>query len=124
MNVYEIARKVNDRLNDGNESKFPVTLLVVGEILYVMKPINYFGFIKHCINKRCYDDVIRDVIKDYNRNYDETNHFKAMIEMQNESRIVINNFKEMDKKIKKTLIIGTLKLSLIIGGIAYLIRRR
>ena len=39
MNVYEIAQKVNDRLNDGDESKFPTTLFVVAEFLYVTKPL-------------------------------------------------------------------------------------
>ena len=34
MNTYEIARRVNFRLNDGDESKFPVMLIVVSELLY------------------------------------------------------------------------------------------
>ena len=33
MNTYELARQVNERLNDGDESKFPVMLIAVNEIL-------------------------------------------------------------------------------------------
>ena len=32
--VYELARQVNFRLYDGDESKFPVLLAIIGEIQY------------------------------------------------------------------------------------------
>ena len=43
MNLFELAHQVNDRLNGGDEGKFPITLIVVSEILYALEPINYFN---------------------------------------------------------------------------------
>ena len=33
MKVFKIAQLMNDKLNGGNKSKFPVTLAIVGEII-------------------------------------------------------------------------------------------
>ena len=33
MKVFELAQLMNDKLNGGNRSKFPVTLAIVGEIV-------------------------------------------------------------------------------------------
>ena len=42
VGTYETARRLNERLNDGDESKFPVMLIVVNELLYAVKPFHYF----------------------------------------------------------------------------------
>ena len=40
MNAFEAARLTNDRVNGGDENKFPVTLAVAGEIILFCKLIS------------------------------------------------------------------------------------
>ena len=65
MDLYEVARKVHDRVNGGDESKFPKTLLVVAEFLYVCKPINYFGWCTRIIARGDSDEGIISACGDY-----------------------------------------------------------
>ena len=65
MNVHELARKVHDRVNGGDERKFPKTLLVVAEALYASEPINYFGWCTRSIECGYSDESIVRFCGDY-----------------------------------------------------------
>ena len=58
MNVYEVAQEVNGRLYDGDEDMFPRTLLVVAEVLYALKPVDYFGWITRGVARGGFDQLI------------------------------------------------------------------
>ena len=78
MNVYEIAQEVNGRINSGDESKFSTTLLLVTEVLYACKPIDYFGLYTRGIECGVADEFIMERIG----NYDENDSLGPMIELQ------------------------------------------
>ena len=66
MDVYEVAQEVNDRVNGGDESKYPTTLLLVTEVLYAFKPIDYFRFFTREVAYGAIDEFIMERIGDYN----------------------------------------------------------
>ena len=79
MKVFEIAQLMNDKLNGGSKSKFPVPLAIVGEILClcnlwlgggVETPILSSGFV---------DDHIRLLIDEL----DSENELKMIENVQN-----------------------------------------
>ena len=94
MDVYEIARKVHDRINGGDESKFPKTFLAVSGTLYVCEPINYFGWCTRsiargdddeCIIKFCdsHDDESPEGLTKIHKSFDESRQsiieFKSLV---------------------------------------------
>ena len=111
MNVNELARKVHDRLNDGDESKFPKTLLVVAELLYAIEPINYFGWCTRTIARGDSDEgIIRfcgdyddDSLKEKNRLHDSLNNMRQ-------------EFVEFKSQVVKGLCVSTLVLGAAVVG--------
>ena len=123
MNVYEIARKVNERLNGGDESKFPTTLLVVAEVLYASKPLDYFGSITHVITYGGGDDIdehIINLIRILNENNTD-DYLGAVIELQNYFTTINHNIREKKSRVVKILGVSTLLTGVAIG--CYLIFR-
>ena len=41
MNIYQLAHRVNWRLNGNDERIFPVILIILSEILYIFKHFSY-----------------------------------------------------------------------------------
>ena len=71
MNVFEVVQLTNDRLNGGNDSKFPVTLAIVGEIILSA------GRTKECIANIFSGDCDELIIYLINK-LDDKNEFKMM----------------------------------------------
>ena len=87
MNVFDIAQSVNFRLNKGDESKFPKTLLVVSELLYALKPFDYFGCFTYMVSCGDVDNNIMDLIHIYEYEYENDDYLGSMIELQNTSTL-------------------------------------
>ena len=120
MNVYEIAQKVNDRINDGDESEFSTTLLVVTEFLYAFKPINYFGWATRGVACGDADEFIMDEISIYNEN-DTNDSLGPMIELQDSFNNMNQKFIEAKSQVVRVLCVSTLLTGVAIG--CYMVSR-
>ena len=110
MDVYEVAREVHDRVNGGDESKFPKTLLVVAEFLYVCKPINYFGWCTRSIARGDSDEGIISACGDY---YDDS--LGPIIELQGTINDMRQGLVELKSKVVRVLCVSTLLTGVAIG---------
>ena len=80
MNAFEVAQLTNDRINGGTESKFPVTLAIVNELLLFSKFIGYFEVaIDEISSGDSYDDYIITLINELN----DENELKMMENVHN-----------------------------------------
>ena len=119
MNVYELARKVHDRVNGGDERKFPKTLLVVAELLYASEPMNYLGWCTCSIARGDSDeDIIRlcggyddDSLEENNRLHDSFNNMRQVIV-------------EFKPSVVKGLCVLTLFLGSAVVGCCYMVFRQ
>ena len=116
MNVYEVARKVHDRVNGGNESKFPKTLLVVAEALYASEPINYFGWCTHSIECGDSDESIVRFCGDYDD--DSLEEKNRIHDSFNNMRQEVVGFKSL---VVKGLCVSTLVLGSAVVGCCYMV---
>ena len=81
MNAYEITQKVNDRLYDGNESKFSSTFIVVSRILRITKHINHYEHITQImVSGSDADEYIIELINALNENNNHLN-FKNFLKL-------------------------------------------
>ena len=115
MNVFELAHQENDRLNDGDKGKFPITLIVVSEFLYILKPIDYFGCITYMVSCGDTDRYIIGLIHIYNAEYGATDDLGAMIEFQNSTRLANQYVRgEVSKILRLVKIFGS---SILLGSV-------
>ena len=123
MNVYEIAQKVNERLNGGDESKFPTTLLVVTEVLYALKPLNCFGSVTRVITYggNNIDEYIMNHIDIFNEIVTDNNYLETTIALQNYFNTVNHNIRKIKLKVVKLLGVSALLTGVAIG--CYIIYR-
>ena len=96
--TYDLARLVNLRLNDGDESKFSVMLIVIGEIQYITKPINYFGVVNKIILAGKFDEVIISKTECYNKLVEDFGELRAKILFQFQSKFAGYLIEEKKKK--------------------------
>ena len=116
MDVNELARKVHDRVNGSDESKFPKTLLVVAEVLYACGPMNYFGWCTRSIARGdCDEDIIKfcgdyndDSLEEKNRLHDSFNNMRQEVV-------------EFKSQVVKGLCVSTLVLGSAVVGCCYMV---
>ena len=64
MNVFELAHQVNDRLNDGDESKFDMMFIIINEILFTFTLVSRdISFEMEMISEGDFDDIIMEAIE-------------------------------------------------------------
>ena len=115
MSVNELARKVHDRVNGGDERKFPKTLLVVA-VLYASEPINYFGWCTRSIARgdsdggiiRLCGDYDDDSLEEKNRIHDSFNNMRQEVV-------------EFKSQVVKGLCVSTLVLGSAVVGCCYMV---
>ena len=92
-------------------------LIVVSELLYILKPINYFGYVTHMVSRGNADRDIIIMIHIYNADYDDdTDGLGPMIEFQNSSKL---SSQYVRKKISKILrLVKILGSSILLGFVA------
>ena len=81
METFGIAQLMNDKLNGGNESKFPVTLAIVSEIICVSN-LQFGGDVEDGVSflsSGIFDDHIGALINDL----DNENELKMIENVQN-----------------------------------------
>ena len=66
MNVFDIAQSVNDRLNGGDEGKFPVTFTVVNEILAAHKISGLLKGFARMVSEGDFDEEIMSRVRVFN----------------------------------------------------------
>ena len=116
MNVNELARKVHDRVNGGDESRFPKTLLVVAELLYASEPINYFGWCTRTIARGDSDEGIIRFCGDYDD--DSLEEKNRIHDSSSNMRQEVVRFKS---QVVKGLCVSTLVLGSAVVGSCYMV---
>ena len=120
MNVFEVAQEVNDRVNDGDESKFPITLLLVAEVLYAFKPIDYFEFFTRQI---AYSGAIDEFVMERIGGYNENDSLEPMVELQDFFNTINQGLVEVKSKVVRLLCVPTLLSGVAVAVGCYMVFR-